>query len=63
MPVEGMVIHKKKPIRMALDEQVRPKDSNSIRTAKSGGLPPEASLKGNVSKPYVENHSGNYTPF
>jgi hypothetical protein len=62
-PVEGMVTHKKKPIRMALDEQVRPKDSNSIRTTKSNGLPPEVVLSGHVTKPYVENHSGNYTPF
>ena len=63
VPVEGMVAHKKTPIRMALDEQVRPKDSNSIRTAKSSGLPPEVILSGDVAKPYVENHSGNYTPF
>ena len=63
MPVEGMVVHKKNPTRMALDEQVRPKDSNSIRTQKSGGVPPETALTGHVSKPYVNNHSGDYTPF
>jgi hypothetical protein len=63
MPVEGMVVHKKKPTRMALDEQVRPKDSNTIRATKTGGIPPEVSLSGLAAKPYVENHSGNYTPF
>jgi hypothetical protein len=63
MPVEGMVVHKKTPTRMALDEQVRPKDSNSIRATKTGGVPPEVSLSGLTAKPYVENHSGNYTPF
>lgn len=63
LPVEGMVVHKKKPTRMALDEQVRPKDSNVIRTVKSGGLPPDTALTGHVAKPFVENHSGNYTPF
>jgi hypothetical protein len=63
MPVEGMVVHKKSPTRMALDEQVRPKDSNSIRATKTGGIPPEVSLSGLTAKPYVENHSGDYTPF
>ena len=63
LPVEGMVVHKKNPTRMALDEQVRPKDSNSIRTVKSGGLPVDTPLTGHVAKPFVENHSGNYTPF
>jgi hypothetical protein len=63
IPVEGMVVHKKTPTRMALDEQVRPKDSNSIRATKTGGVPPEVSLSGSIAKPYVENHAGNYTPF
>ena len=63
MPVEGMILHKKNPTRMALDEQVRPKDSNLIRTIKSGGLPIDHALTGHVAKPFVENHSGNYTPF
>ena len=63
MPVEGMVVHKKKPMRMALDEQVRPKESNSIRATKTGGVPPEVALTGLIAKPYVENHTGNYTPF
>ena len=63
MPVEGMVSHKKSPTRMALDEQVRPKDSNLIRTLKSGGIPPETALTGQVARPFVENHTGGYTPF
>lgn len=63
MPVEGMVVHKKKPTRMALDEQFRPKESNTIPATKTGGVPPEVSLSGLTAKPYVENHSGNYTPF
>jgi hypothetical protein len=62
-PVEGMVVHKKTPVRMALDEQVRPKESNSIRATKTGGVPPEVALSGLIAKPYVENHTGNYTPF
>lgn len=61
MPVEGMIVHKKTPTRMALDEQVRPKESNSIRATKTGGVP--ESFLSSVAKPYVENHSGNYTPF
>lgn len=63
LPVEGMVLHKKNPSRMALDEQIRPKDSNLIRTTKSGGLPTENALTGQVAKPFVENHTGKYTPF
>jgi hypothetical protein len=63
LPVEGMISHRKNPTRMALDEQVRPKDSNSIRTSKSQGLPPDIALTGHVSKPYIENHPGEYTPF
>ncbi len=63
MPLEGMVVHKKTPTRMALDEQVRPKDSNSIRAMKTGGVPPEVALSGLAAKPFVENHTGGYTPF
>jgi len=56
-------VHKKTPVRMALDEQVRPKESNSIRATKMGGVPPEVALSGLIAKPYVENHTGHYTPF
>ena len=63
IPLEGMVVHKKTPTRIALDEQVRPKESNSIRAIKPGGIPPEISISGLATKPYVENHTGGHTPF
>jgi hypothetical protein len=62
-PIESMVVHVKKPFRMALDEQIRPKDSNTLLIMKSEGVPPQSSLTGNMVKPYVENHTGKYTPF
>jgi len=62
-PIESMIVHVKKPIRMALDEQIRPKDSNTMLIMKSAGVPPQSSLTGNMAKPYVENHTGKYTPF
>ena len=63
IPVEGMISHKKNPTRMALDEQVRPKDSNSLPVTKPGGLPPQESLTGHMAKPYIDSPVGNYNPF
>jgi len=62
-PVESMIVQVKKPVRMALDEQIRPKDSNTMLIMKNKGVPPQKSLTGNMAKPYVENHTGKYTPF
>ena len=62
-PVEAMTSHVKKATRMTLDEQIRPKDSNTMMTLKSGGLPPQESYPGQMAKPFVENHPGKYTPF
>jgi hypothetical protein len=63
MPVEGMITIRKNPTRMALDEQVRPKDSNSIPVTKQGGLPPQDVLIGQMAKPYIDSPVGNYNPF
>lgn len=47
--------------RMNLDEQLRPKDSNTLFIPKSGGLSVES--LGKITTPFVENHPGNYSPF
>ena len=62
-PLEAMTMHVKTPHRMAIDEQIRPKDSNTMIVMKSGGLPPEIANTGQMSKPYIENNTGKYTPF
>jgi hypothetical protein len=62
-PVESMTMHVKSPHRMALDEQIRPKDSNTMMVTKSSGLPPEIANTGQMAKPYIENNTGKYTPF
>jgi hypothetical protein len=56
-------MYKRNPTRLSLYEQMRPKDSNTMITMKSGGLPPQSSLTGHMIKPFVENHTGKYTPF
>lgn len=55
--------YKKTPTRISLYDQMRPKDSNTMIAIKSTGLPPQSSLTGYMTKPYVENHTGKYTPF
>jgi hypothetical protein len=62
-PVEAMTMTVKSPNRMAIDEQIRPKNSNAILVTKGGGLPPEIANTGQMAKPYNENNTGTYTPF
>jgi hypothetical protein len=54
-PMEGMQTSPHKPSRIALDEQMRPKNSNSMSISKPSGVPPQESLTGNKAKPYKEN--------
>jgi len=63
LPPKRLPMYKKNPTRLSLYEQMRPKDSNTLITVKSGGLPPQSSLIGHMAKPFVENHTGKYTPF
>ncbi len=63
LPSKRPPSYKKTPTRMSLYDQMRPKDSNTMIAVKSSGLPPQSSLTGNMAKPYVENHTGKYTPF
>jgi hypothetical protein len=62
-PLEAMTTRVKTPHRMAIDEQIRPKDSNTMFVMKSTGLPPEIAHTGQISKPYIDNNTGKYTPF
>jgi hypothetical protein len=63
LPPPRLPMYKRNPTRLSLYEQMRPKDSNTMITMKSGGLPPQSSLTGHMIKPFVENHTGKYTPF
>lgn len=63
LPQHKQVMYKKTPTRMALYEQMRPKDSNTMIAARPNGLPPQSSLTGNMTKPYINNHTGKYSPF
>jgi hypothetical protein len=62
-PVEAMTVTVKSPNRITIDEQIRPQNSNAILVTKSGGLPPEIAITGQMTKPYNENNTGKYTPF
>lgn len=62
-PIEKMTLHKSKDSRMSLDEQMRPKESNTLPVQKPSGLPIQQSLIGQIKKPFVDNHPGNYSPF
>jgi hypothetical protein len=61
--VKGRVMYTQNPIRFDIDEQIRPKSSNCMQVSNSSGLPPQESLTGSMSKPYLSNTTGNYTPF
>lgn len=63
LPPKRLPMYKKNPTRLSLYEQMIPKDSNTMITMKSGGLPPQSSLTGHMIKPFIENHTGKYTPF
>jgi hypothetical protein len=58
--IEGMISHVKKPSRIHVDEQMRPKRSNI--SDRQTGLPPQDSLTGQMAKPYSQLPS-KYTPF
>lgn len=61
--VKSRVMYNKSPVRFDMDEQIRPKSSNCMQVSNSNGLPPQESLTGSMSKPYLSNTTGNYTPF
>jgi hypothetical protein len=62
-PPKKRSLHFQHTTRMTLDEQMRPKDSNTLFIPKSTGLSADHSLIGQITKPFVENHTGNYSPF
>jgi hypothetical protein len=64
LPVEGLTLQKKyRPSRIHVDEQMRPKNSNTTVFTKPSGLPIQESLKGDKAKPYKDNPGKKYTPF
>ncbi len=61
--IEPMVSHTKKPSRLPVEEQMRPKSSNVINVEKPHGLPPQESFTGQMARPYKNEPSKKYTSF
>jgi len=61
--IEPMVSYVKKPNRLPLDEQLRPKPSSDMNVEKPHGLPPQESYTGQMARPYKNEPSKKYTTF
>ena len=61
--VEPMVLHKKKPSRITVEEQMRAKESNIMSVEKPHGLPLQESYTGHMARPYKNEPSKKYTSF
>ena len=64
LPIKECTIKKKhSPSRIHIDEQLRPKNSNTTVFTKPNSLPIQESIKGNKEMPYKDDPGETYTPF